>query len=351
LTWLAVQMTQHYQTVFHLERMQPTWLPYRSQLQLRRKNFRKRTALRTCLLIGTLAIPAAAPLVGLFAAPLIGLFAALAAGAGVYIGTIRSFAEANEELRRRAAAAGVFTGSSRSLKEIAAELQQRAASGGPDPGLVLWEVIQWGFTSEEIISVETLRWSWSAFEPWQWRNMFIFILISGLGIGLAAWLFAGAAVGLFAGAAETLFWGLVCIPGAALASSEIETKNDPQGGIRRSARNARFMGLMGGVVGGIAGGLLAVLAYGLGFQPIYGVLSVLGFMLCFGLAAAMRYGGYTCLQHRRLRRLLVRRGLIPRHYVKFLDYAVQRIFLHKVGGGYIFIHPLLQNYFAAHYRE
>ena len=74
-------------------------------------------------------------------------------------------------------------------------------------------------------------------------------------------------------------------------------------------------------------------------------------MLSFGLAAAMRYGGYTCLQHRRLRRLLVRHGAIPRHYVKFLDYAAERIFLHKVGGGYIFIHRLLQDYFAARYTE
>jgi hypothetical protein len=32
--------------------------------------------------------------------------------------------------------------------------------------------------------------------------------------------------------------------------------------------------------------------------------------------------------------------------VGFLDYAAKRIFLHKVGGGYIFVHRLLQDYFA-----
>jgi hypothetical protein len=65
----------------------------------------------------------------------------------------------------------------------------------------------------------------------------------------------------------------------------------------------------------------------------------------------MRYGGYTWLQHRRLRRLLVRHSVTPRHYVKFLDYAVERIFLRKIGGGYIFIHRLLQDHFATRYRE
>ena len=44
LTWLAWQMTQHSQTVFYLERMQPTWLPDR--LRSRLKNFRRRTTLR-----------------------------------------------------------------------------------------------------------------------------------------------------------------------------------------------------------------------------------------------------------------------------------------------------------------
>jgi hypothetical protein len=33
--------------------------------------------------------------------------------------------------------------------------------------------------------------------------------------------------------------------------------------------------------------------------------------------------------------------------VDFLDYATECILLRKVGGGYIFIHRLLQDYFAA----
>jgi hypothetical protein len=93
------------------------------------------------------------------------------------------------------------------------------------------------------------------------------------------------------------------------------------------------------------------LGYILGFKPIIGLLAVLGFSMSFGFAAAMRYGGYTWRQHLTLLRLLIRIGAIPRRYMDFLDYAAERVFLRKVGGGYMFIHGLLQDYFAARYKE
>jgi hypothetical protein len=38
--------------------------------------------------------------------------------------------------------------------------------------------------------------------------------------------------------------------------------------------------------------------------------------------------------------------------VPFLDYTADRIFLRKVGGGYIFIHRMLLDYFASlHNKE
>ena len=48
-----------------------------------------------------------------------------------------------------------------------------------------------------------------------------------------------------------------------------------------------------------------------------------------------------------LRFILWRNGYIPRNYADFLDYAAERIFLRKVGGGYIFIHRMLMEYFAS----
>jgi hypothetical protein len=67
------------------------------------------------------------------------------------------------------------------------------------------------------------------------------------------------------------------------------------------------------------------------------------------LVVGLRYGGSAFIAHYVLRLLLIRNGSIPRRLVPFLDYATQRIFLRRVGGGYIFIHRLLLEHFAAQY--
>jgi hypothetical protein len=40
-------------------------------------------------------------------------------------------------------------------------------------------------------------------------------------------------------------------------------------------------------------------------------------------------------------------GYAPLNYVRFLDYAAERVLLRKVGGGYIFVHRMLLEYFAS----
>jgi hypothetical protein len=45
--------------------------------------------------------------------------------------------------------------------------------------------------------------------------------------------------------------------------------------------------------------------------------------------------------------LLYRNGSLPLSLVPFLDSCAERIFLRKVGGGYIFVHRLLMEHFAA----
>ena len=52
------------------------------------------------------------------------------------------------------------------------------------------------------------------------------------------------------------------------------------------------------------------------------------------------------LKHYVLRILLWRSDYAPLNYIRFLDYAAERVFLRKVGGGYIFTHRLLMEYFA-----
>ncbi len=73
-----------------------------------------------------------------------------------------------------------------------------------------------------------------------------------------------------------------------------------------------------------------------------GITGVLG----LGLGGAFGFGGLACIQHVVLRFFLWRGGWLPWRLPQFLDYAADRILLRKVGGGYIFIHRLLLEYFA-----
>jgi hypothetical protein len=81
-----------------------------------------------------------------------------------------------------------------------------------------------------------------------------------------------------------------------------------------------------------------------------GILSSLLFVLSIGLLFALPIGfligGAACLQHLIVRSILVATENLPWNLVKVLDHAADRILLQRVGGGYIFQHRLLQEYFA-----
>ena len=66
-----------------------------------------------------------------------------------------------------------------------------------------------------------------------------------------------------------------------------------------------------------------------------------------GLIGGLAYGGNAVIRHYTLRFLLSRVGCLPWNLVRFLDYCAERIFLRKVGGGYIFVHRTLMEYFAS----
>jgi hypothetical protein len=109
----------------------------------------------------------------------------------------------------------------------------------------------------------------------------------------------------------------------------------PNQGIQQSGRNALRMALIVGLGFGLVGGLFVSPGFGLGLGLDSGLLS--------GLAL----GGTAYLAHYTLRFLLWRGGDMPWRYVCFLDEAAERILLHRIGGGYRFIHPLFQKYFAS----
>lgn len=128
-----------------------------------------------------------------------------------------------------------------------------------------------------------------------------------------------------------------------LTSGQIDTKARPNQGIRRSAKNALLVGAMTWLIVGVAGGAIDTTSTGLGLH----IISGLEFGLAAGIVTGLGWGGFVCLQHAVLRLVLWLAGSIPRRYSHFLNYATDCLFLRRVGGGYIFIHRLLMVHFAS----
>ena len=82
-----------------------------------------------------------------------------------------------------------------------------------------------------------------------------------------------------------------------------------------------------------------------------GLVTWIGAGLVAGLVFGLMSGGQGLIRHYNLRWLLSCNGSIPFRLVPFLDYCVDRIFLRRVGGGYIFVHRLLMEHFASLYDE
>jgi WD40 repeat protein len=139
------------------------------------------------------------------------------------------------------------------------------------------------------------------------------------------WLALGLLVGLFGG----LYPGIR------------DTKTFPNQGIRLSARNALVIGLAVALSGLLLLGLIST---------VIGEPGLVGLSLPFGLLAALWYGGLDVLEHMTLRVILGLGGKAPWNYARFLDQATERVFLRKVGGGYIFVHRLLMEHFAARWE-
>ena len=198
------------------------------------------------------------------------------------------------------------------------------------------------FGTYRIIPAESFRWSWK-------KAKRAFVL--GLTIGpLLGWLIKVSFVHLF-GQADCIFEQACIINKTAvgvsfgitlgttygiirgLSGEKITLRTKPNQGIRQSAKNA----ILFAVVSAIAPPFVALFVQYT--SPYFWTAAGLSFGLVMG-------GGEACVKHGILRFLLFCRGRTPWNYAKFLDYAAERIFLQKVGGGYIFIHRLLLEHFS-----
>jgi hypothetical protein len=365
LSWLAQQMSRHNQSIFLIEGLQPGWLSSPMWLWV--------YVLGSRLLGGLVFTIPGWPFFGAVFGLLVGLLCGLSLG----VMDILRF-----ELNRkkgdkttlvwwnsasRVLVLGLVIGLSITL---VSQLRDRPVIGlmfaplfGLTGGLIFGLKGGRQSLTNDIKTVESLKWSWL-----QGLKSGGIGLIVGVIFSLIAGLIAGLIVepivqmaggqttevpggyrieglneqtinGLKVGPIFGLITGLVFGPLGAvfggLKSSVVEIKTLPNQGIRLSIKNAVFTGLIVGLIGVVNALLIGSLSLGM----------LAG--LFFGISVALLFGGLDVIQHYTLRLILCFQGYTPFNYIRFLDYAAKRIFLQKVGGGYIFIHRLLQEHFAA----
>jgi DNA polymerase III delta prime subunit len=305
LRWLALQMVRESQTVFLIERMQPYLLPFGDQRIYR---------------VGSL----------LLLALVCGLIFALILGSMNYL---------------------IFGLFGRLIDRLTGGLISMVIDRlifGLIFGLFVGLSCGLFFgMREEIRAIEKLRLKWSWQEARSGLNGgLIFGLILGLTFGLSGMLNGSLIVGLFFGLFFGLFLGLTfgLIGGltGGLIGIELEKTTMPNQGIWSSVKNFASVSLISGLIVGLIVGLIDGL-----HDDLHGGLIVgLTFGLFFGLIGGLFFGGAASIQHLTLRLILYFNGHIPWNYARFLDTAADRLFLQKVGGGYIFIHRLLMEHIA-----
>lgn len=364
LAWLASGMLHRHQSLFLIERLQPSWLPGRLQRWL--------YILLTRLIAG-IVLGLSSVAWGFLLPDLQSLawgYLLVGAMGGLAMGLVDGLCfELGHQDRAPSPAPG------RSVRRLVMNLFVVVLIAGLVSAAIYWLRWTWGLIfglkeglmfglafglifgfrnrvggfAQDMRTVEALAWS-----PMGSFRGVLAGLGTGLLMGLAFGLVAGLVLGWSAWSQSTLvfvsiFGPTLALIGAVLGGLQgilVETKTLPNQGIWLSARNALLVGLAVGLAGGLGEGLINVL-----IGQIFGVASAgLGTVLIaglfWGIIAALWYGALDLIKHFALRVMLALAGCTPWNYARFLDYAADRAFLQKVGGGYVFANRLLQEYFA-----
>ncbi|MEZ4513132.1 MAG: NACHT domain-containing protein [Chloroflexota bacterium] len=191
--------------------------------------------------------------------------------------------------------------------------------------------------------------------------IFFSLALSGLGLlfGLSGWLLMEASMRLVGGfnfgplfglrgwLTLGLFLGLLSGVVMYAEIDKIEERLQPNQGIINSRNNSLKMTWILGLLCGSLGGLLSVL-----FKSSIEITAGAGSGFLIGGAIGMLlYGATAVIQHYTLRYLLARANILPfpfsdKKLIAFLDDMADRLILRRVGGGWIFIHRTLLEYFA-----
>jgi hypothetical protein len=177
----------------------------------------------------------------------------------------------------------------------------------------------------EVRTVEALGWSW----PGAIRGTIIALLLAAAAEAIETRLY-----GYDGMIRPVLVFGLAGLALGGLQGRRIEVKTRPNQGIRLSLKNAAIAALVSAVPLGLLSSFLLGTTMGM-------IIMLLMILLVLTL-----YGGSNVSKHFLVRLLLWHQGYVPWDHTRFLDYACGLVFLRAVGGGFMFIHHMLMEYFA-----
>jgi len=227
-------------------------------------------------------------------------------------------------------------------------------------GMVLGGVIGYilgsfiSLIDDNIVPAEAVHFSWLALLKGMYliffrRSNIVISMICVIVLGVIAGLREDQLFDLKTGLLSLLGYILLMLflggffGGMSLQMLEKRSLAKPNQGIRNSLRNSVLLGTFSS----FSCTLVYTLLSWLNILPIFQHNSPFFMFLGFIPLIALPTGGLACLGHFTLRLLLWSTGLAPMNYPRFLDYAADCILLRKVGGGYIFVHRLLLEYFAS----
>lgn len=361
LSWLARQLSQRNQTVFYSEHLQPDWLPSRFLNYLYLALVVKSVDALIGLLIGILGaflITGFVSQIGPEVYAPIGLMIGLFTPRGLPQHILSrpptrrwfSYVSIGSFLAGliMTSLVALFILHIKNLGDVAqlGDIEQ-SATRGAFIGLVIGILLR--LRSASIQPIEVVSWSWRRFV--HINHLYIGLFV-GLSIGLLDWWsFRHPYTWLYA-----FFWAVGSWFVSGLLSSFSNTRLDDSQrivfnqGILHSARNGRRLGCLVGLSSGFIYTLVLMLIYDSiqyndqnGLAIFYGTLVALE----IGLLGWLFSGGDASIKHRTLRWLLWISGRIPWRLSGFLNYAEECTLLCRVGGGYIFTHRLLLDYFAS----
>lgn len=131
-----------------------------------------------------------------------------------------------------------------------------------------------------------------------------------------------------------------------LVPGKIPTRSMPNQGIYKSVQMALIIFFIDTGINWLSFKILFNLQAVLSWY-VLAVFSVRAIVSSVLISILFPLGGFTVACHYMLRFLLAAKRRLPFRLVPIFNFCIDRAFMRQVGGGYIFIHRLLMEYFAA----